>query len=143
MISLTNRTIEAVKTGLAMAIAFGISMIWAFTVFPSESFAQADNDKPVKLTVGTIAAPPFAIKTAVGVWEGLSIDLWKAIASQLGVQYAIRKYDTIEQVLDAIENGKLDVAIALMVTEKRETILDMSHPLSLIHILTLPTTPYV
>ena len=111
---------------MAIASVIGIAMIWAFTLFPSESFAQVDNGKPAKLLVGTIAAPPFAMKRADGTWEGLSIDLWQAVASVLGVQYEIRKCDTSGQLLDAVEKGKLDVVIVLAATEKRETLLDLS-----------------
>ena len=111
---------------MAIASVIGIAMIWAFTLFPSESFAQVDNGKPAKLLVGTIAAPPFAMKRADGTWEGLSIDLWHAVASVLGVQYEIRKCDTFGQLLDAVEKGKLDVVIMLAATEKRETLLDLS-----------------
>src|SRR4051812_13322261 len=33
-----------------------------------------------ELVIGTKEAPPFAIKTADGAWEGISIDLWRRIA---------------------------------------------------------------
>jgi len=89
--------------------------------------AHESEPKPAKLLVGTIAAPPFAMKTADGVWEGLSIDLWQAIAAVLGVQYEIRKYGASRQLINALENGKLNVVIALAVTEQREVILDLSH----------------
>ncbi len=112
---------------MAIASVIVIAMIWACTLLPSESFAQVDNGKPSKLIVGTTAGPPFAMKKADGTWEGLSIDLWQAVASVLGVQYEIQQYGTIGQSLDAVKNGQLDVAIALAATEKREIILDMSH----------------
>ena len=119
--------ILAQNNKMAIASLIGIAMIWAFTLFTSKSFAQVDNDKPAKLLVGTIAAPPFAMKTTDDTWEGLSVDLWHAVASVLGVQYEMRKYGTMGQLLEVVENGKVDVVIALAVTEKREIILDMSH----------------
>jgi ABC-type amino acid transport substrate-binding protein len=111
---------------MAVARVIGIAMIWTFTLFPSESFAKADNGKPTKLIVGTMDAAPFAMKTADGVWEGLSVDLWQKIASVLGVQYEYKQYDTIGAYLDAVEKGKLDVVIALAVTEKREISFEFS-----------------
>jgi ABC-type amino acid transport substrate-binding protein len=119
--------ILAQNNKMAVASVIGIAMIWAFTLFPSESFAQVDNGKPAKLLVGTMVAPPFAMKTTDGVWEGLSVDLWQKVASVLGVQYELQRYGTIGAYLDAVEKGKLDVVIALAVTEKRETLLDLSH----------------
>ncbi len=106
---------------------FLISMIWALIWFPSKSAAKAAKDKPAGLIVGTIAAPPFAMETAGDVWEGLSIDLWQAVASELGVQYEIQKYGTIGQLIEAIENEKLEVILALAGTEHREIALDLSH----------------
>ncbi len=111
---------------MAVARVIGIAMIWAFTLFPSESFSQVNNGKPAKLIVGTMDAAPFAMKTADGVWKGLSVDLWQKVASVLGVQYELQQYNTIGTYLDAVEKGKLDVVIALAVTEKRETFLDLS-----------------
>ena len=111
---------------MAVARVIGIAMIWAFTLFPSESFSQVNNGKPAKLIVGTMDAAPFAMKTADGVWKGLSVDLWQKVASVLGVQYELQQFNTIGTYLDAVEKGKLDVVIALAVTEKRETFLDMS-----------------
>lgn len=116
--------------GLWLAMAFliaGSAMICTFTLLPSESFAQVDNNKPAKLLVGTIIAPPFAMKTAEGAWEGLSIALWQAVASLLDIQYEMLKYNTPGQLVDAVETGKLDVIIGLAVTEKREIALDLSH----------------
>jgi hypothetical protein len=111
---------------MAVARVIGIAMIWAFTLFPSESFSQVNNGKPAKLIVGTMDAAPFAMKTADGVWKGLSVDLWQKVASVLGVQYELQQFNTIGTYLDAVEKGKLDVVIALAVTEKRETFLDLS-----------------
>jgi ABC-type amino acid transport substrate-binding protein len=45
----------------------------------------------------------------------------------VGVRYEIRKYGTIGQLLEAIENRKLDVILALAGTEGREITLDLSH----------------
>ncbi|MBL0714803.1 MAG: transporter substrate-binding domain-containing protein [Desulfosarcina sp.] len=112
---------------MAIASVIVIGMTFAFTWLPSESCAQVDNNKQGKLSVGTVVAPPFAMKGADGTWEGISIDLWQAVASVMGVQYEIRKSDTFGQLVDAVENGKLDVALALAVTEKHEIALEFSN----------------
>ncbi len=57
----------------------GILMLWALAVLPPGSLAQVDDGKPAKMSVGMVAAPPFAMKTGGGAWEGLSIDIWQAI----------------------------------------------------------------
>lgn len=121
---IVNRVAQNHKTTVASAV--GIVALWAFVSLPLRSFAQVDDGEPAKLVVGTIAAPPFAMKTADGTWEGLSIDLWHEVATVLGVQYELQQYDTIGQLLDAVEKGKLDVVVALPATEKHEITLDMS-----------------
>ena len=82
-----------------------------------------------KLLVATIVAPPFAMKTADSTWEGLSIDLWHAVASKIGVEYEIQTRDTFGQLVDAVEKRAVDVVIALAASPEREIILDLSHPL--------------
>jgi hypothetical protein len=60
----------------------GILMLCAFTLLPPRSFAELDKGSHVKLRVGAVGAPPFAMKTAGGAWEGLSK---KEIASRLHI----------------------------------------------------------
>jgi len=84
---------------IAAASVVGMLVIWVFACLPSESVAQTGTGKAVKLSVGTTAIPPFAMKTAGGAWEGLGIELWQAVASAMGAQYEIREYDTFDQLL--------------------------------------------
>ncbi len=92
------------------------------------ALAQDEKGVPQKLLVGTMVVPPIAMKTADGRWEGLSIELWQAIAQDLGVKYELIEYNNIGQIVEVVEKGELDVFTVLAVTESRETVLDMSHP---------------
>jgi len=79
------------------------------------------------LLVGTKVAPPFAMKDRKGHWEGISIELWKMIAKQLGLQYQFREYD-LKSLLESAESKSLDVAIAaITITGERERKFDFSH----------------
>jgi ABC-type amino acid transport substrate-binding protein len=111
---------------MAVASIMGIALVSAFIWLPCESFAQTDAGKPARLSVGTVVAPPFTMQAAGGTWDGIGIELWRAVAFVLGVQYEMRKYDTFEQLVDAVEKRKIDVALSLAVTAKREVILDFS-----------------
>jgi ABC-type amino acid transport substrate-binding protein len=106
----------------------GIVSLLFFALLPPGSFAQIESGNPAKLKVGAVAAPPFAMKTAAGAWEGLSIDLWQEVASVLGAPYEMLEYGTFEQLEEAVVNEKLDAAIGLAATEQREIVLDLSHP---------------
>ena len=106
----------------------GIVTLLILTLLPVNALAQDDRAATDKLLVGTIFAPPASMKSADGQWEGLSIELWQAVAQELGVEFELREYDTFEQKLDAIKRGEVDVILALAVTKQREVIMDFSQP---------------
>jgi polar amino acid transport system substrate-binding protein len=82
-----------------------------------------------KLVVGTKHAPPFAIKSEDGTWSGVSIDLWRAVAGELGLSYELKEYD-LPGLLKATKEGSVDAAVAaLTVTAEREEVMDFTHPL--------------
>ncbi len=87
-----------------------------------------DTIRDRALVVGTKDAPPFAFKRADGSWTGISIELWRAIATELGYRYSLRETD-LPGLLDGVENGVFDVvAAALTLTPERETGIDFTHP---------------
>lgn len=86
-----------------------------------ETSAQAD-----KLVIGTKVAPPFAFKDNSGQWRGISIELWKGIAKDQGLEYEIKEYD-LTDLLAAVASGEVDVAAsALTVTAERAKKMDFS-----------------
>jgi polar amino acid transport system substrate-binding protein len=105
----------------------GILALWIFTLLPVNGLAEHDRAAPKKVLVGVVDAPPFAMKTTDGRWEGLSIELWQAIAQELGVEFELREYNS-KQLLDAVNRGEVDVIPALAATEQHEIIMDLSHP---------------
>jgi len=85
----------------------------------------ADSDT---LTVGTKVAPPFAMRDDSGSWTGISIDLWRAIADSLAIEYRLVETD-LDGMLEGVASGELDIAVAaLTVTPERERAFDFSHP---------------
>ncbi|MGD8285800.1 MAG: glycine betaine/L-proline ABC transporter substrate-binding protein ProX [Desulfobacterales bacterium] len=59
---------------------------------------------------------------------GFSIELWERIADSLGLKYELYGVNTIAKLLDEVERGAADVAIAgISITSKREQVLDFSH----------------
>ena len=87
--------------------------------------AQTANEH---LVVGTKEAPPFVMRGDDGLWTGISIELWQAIAVELGVDYELREYD-LEGLMRALETGQVDAGVAAVtVTGERELAMDFSHP---------------
>jgi ABC-type amino acid transport substrate-binding protein len=113
---------------IAIKKVSGIIIFWIFASLSVIALADDETAIPQKLLVGTMDKPPFALKTADGSWGGLSIGLLDMIARDLGLEYELVEYDSFAEILEAVENGKLDVVTALAVTAPRETIVDFSHP---------------
>lgn len=99
-------------------------------VFATPLFSQATpNEWPAKLIVGTMQAPPFVIRSDDGGWGGLSIDLWRQIATLLNIEFEFRAYDyDAPGLLHAAEHRQVDVILApLPVTAAYEEKIDFSH----------------
>lgn len=81
-----------------------------------------------RLTVATKESPPFSMRGADGQWEGLSIALWKAMSTRLGIEYQFEEA-SLADLITGIEEGRYDVSIAaITMTHERERRVDFSHP---------------
>jgi polar amino acid transport system substrate-binding protein len=99
------------------------SAVWA------EPAAPAVSPPPVlhKLIVGIYPAPPFNIQQADGSWTGISVDLWREIASDLKADFEFKEIPVAER-FDALMNGWIDVCIGpITVTAEREEKIDFTH----------------
>jgi polar amino acid transport system substrate-binding protein len=79
------------------------------------------------LRVGVFDAPPFTIKNEDGDWEGLSVGLWKSVASHQGWAYELREYDSLALLLKGLQAGEVDVAPAIAASLAHEVAMDLSH----------------
>lgn len=80
------------------------------------------------LRVATKALPPFVIVDGDQL-QGFSIELWDLIAQRLGVNYEWLVLSTVGELLDAVQTGDADAAIAgITITEQREEVIDFSFP---------------
>ena len=81
------------------------------------------------LTVAVKASPPFSYPEG-DRWDGVSVDLWESVADKAGLEYRLRPYKTLADMLEAVELGQADVAIgAISVTAERERRLDFTQPM--------------
>ncbi len=97
-------------------------------LFGPQSFAQEEPAvEPFRAVTRPVA--PFAMQDAEGTWSGISIDLWKLIASELGRDSEIYAAEDLDAMLADAESGTADAAVgAITVTAAREERLDFSHP---------------
>ncbi len=79
------------------------------------------------LKVTTVERPPFAIALEDG-FEGFSLDLWGAVATDLSLTYTVEAMPEFHSMLEAVVNKQADAAVAnISITAEREQRLDFSH----------------
>ncbi|AWV15833.1 ABC transporter substrate-binding protein [Methylobacterium sp. XJLW] len=87
--------------------------------------ALRTND-PETWRVATHPVPPLVME-AEGRLRGFSIDLWNAIARELGVRTAFVRVDDLPALFGAVSDGRADLAIAAVsITAERERRFDFS-----------------
>jgi ABC-type amino acid transport substrate-binding protein len=90
--------------------------------------ASAQQPVPSKLRVLVKPAEPFAFEKN-GELTGYSVEVFKRIAKDEGLDYEFKTVKTVPEVLEALQKGEADVGVgALSITEEREKVIDFSHP---------------
>jgi len=80
-----------------------------------------------ELVVGVKESPPFAMQVD-GKWQGISVDLWRQLADEMGVSWRWQQQD-LTGLLNGVEHGEIEIGIgALTITAGRESVMDFSHP---------------
>jgi polar amino acid transport system substrate-binding protein len=80
------------------------------------------------LRVATKSLPPFVTVNGEQL-SGFSIELWDLIAQQIAVDYEWVVFPTVSDMLGAVQNSEVDIAIAgITITEQREEVMDFSFP---------------
>jgi polar amino acid transport system substrate-binding protein len=92
--------------------------------------ARAPAPQPAeKLQVVTKPLEPFVIVDEDGSLTGFSIDLWQALATELGIDYEWIQVEQVSEQLQAVQEGPAEVAIAgISMTPEREELVDFMHP---------------
>ncbi len=111
--------------GMLLALGLGIGALAA----PRVASAQTSPGEVLApLRVGTKETPPFVVRAPTGELEGPSLELWRAIAGDLGVSFELEERD-LEGLFRGLEDGTLDIAVAaLTITAERERRVDFTHP---------------
>jgi polar amino acid transport system substrate-binding protein len=81
-----------------------------------------------KLKVGIFDRPPLAMKDGDGQWRGLAVDLWEAVAGELGLAYEYVEAP-LDEIIGKLNRGELDLALGeLGVSSEREKMVDFTQP---------------
>lgn len=98
-------------------------IVWLVGALPHAVGAQRSL-----LEVGTKEAPPFSYRDSAGDWQGISVELWRRLADDQGLDFRWQEAD-VEGLLSGLQDGSLDIAVgALTVTAEREERIDFTHP---------------
>jgi len=98
----------------------------------SVSAAAPQTDAPAAATrdlvVGVVHDPPYLFKGKDGEWTGLNLDIWKAVAQELKVNYVLKEM-TFNQLVKSLKEGSIDLSIdGFFVTAERATWMHFSFP---------------
>jgi len=114
-----HRTLQSVLLRLAVLLA---------AVALPAHLAPAQAQSGDTLRVATKPLAPFVFTTG-DTPTGFSVDVWAEVAERLGLSYEWVVYNTVDEILDAVQSGAADVAIAgISMTRERETVVDFTHP---------------
>lgn len=62
------------------------------------------------LRVGVAGSEPFVVDRPTGI-EGISVEIWQAIAAQTGIRYRFQHYDSVPGALSALTAGSIDAVV--------------------------------
>lgn len=103
-----------------------------FGVFTSAQ-DTIQNQSPEKYIIGIAPTPPFVEKSPNG-FSGLSIASWEMVNKKLGWNYEYKTYNSLAELLHAVEQGEVDFSInPITVTDQRMTKMDFSQPYFISH----------
>ena len=109
-------------------VAIILLTLLLLSVLSSPETAHGQESQSQRLMIATRHVPPFAIRSEDGAWNGISIDLWREIATDLSLAYEFRETD-LKGMVAGLQNGTYDVAVAaLTMTAEREQVIDFAHP---------------
>ncbi len=118
------------------------ALVFLFWMSTAGVAAEGVAREPEPLLVGIKEAPPFVIRHQDGRWSGISIELWRAVAKDLGLHYTLQPFE-LDPLLNGVKTGKVDVAVgALTISEEREEFADFTHGFYLSSLaIAVPTGP--
>ena len=101
-----------------LALAFLSALLLGATVARAQS-------QPAK--VATVDRPPFSFEMS-GQRTGFSIELWQAVATDIGLDTTFEAADGFSAMLSAVQSNEVQAAAAnISITATREQVMDFSH----------------
>ena len=109
-------------------------LLWLLLVLMAAPVSAQDgeDDRPPlpvdPVTVGLYISPPFVMEDA-GVYSGMAVDLWEALAQKNDLAFVYRVFPTIRELVDATADKTIGVAVTnLTITRSRADRIDFTQP---------------
>ncbi|MCB1177550.1 MAG: transporter substrate-binding domain-containing protein [Leptospiraceae bacterium] len=91
-------------------------------------FFSAGNLFSQTYKVGISGSSPFNMNSELGI-EGVSVDVWKTLASRANIKYKLIDYDHINDLIDAVNRKEVDFGIgSISITSARIEKVAFTHP---------------
>jgi polar amino acid transport system substrate-binding protein len=112
--------------GYSLAVLKRFLSLFAFLFLLTAAASAPADGEPAKqkLVVGTVQTAPFIVKRD-GEWTGISMELWKRVAREIGAEYEVREYDRVSWRERAPKEA--DVFVSMNITERGEQSFDITH----------------
>jgi polar amino acid transport system substrate-binding protein len=105
-----------------------IMRTFVFSLFLLVAWPVLAEDTAPKLKVGVFDRPPLVMKDDDGHWRGLAVELWEAVAGQLGLAYEYVE-TPLDELIGKLHRGELDVALGeIGVSSDRVKQVDFTQP---------------
>jgi polar amino acid transport system substrate-binding protein len=109
-----------------------IGLLLITDVVFAQSASEAGTEAPLpqgEITVATRVIAPFVIRDGEDL-SGFSVELWRAIAAELGLKSRFVVYDNLPSQLESVRDHKNMAGIsAISITSERTKTLDFSQPM--------------
>ncbi len=104
-------------------------VVVAFFMLPLDRALSVECHPAAPVRVAVYDVPPYGAVSANGTLSGVSVDLWRRVAEELGWDYKLTPISQMASILSGLEQGRFDAAIgAITITAEREARVDFSYP---------------
>ena len=106
----------------------GILVVAQPTNLLAQDSNEGEDERP--FTIIVYVGRPWFYEEPEGNYTGFIAELWEEIAEEMDLEYEIILGQTIPDILDALESGRVDAIIApVAMTADREAAMDFTYPI--------------
>ena len=106
-----------------------LQVVVALLTLPLDRALSVELHPTAPVRVAVYDLPPYGAQGTNGALSGVSVDLWRRVAEELGWDYKFTPVSQMESILSGLEQDRFDAAIgAITITPEREARVDFSYP---------------